>query len=159
MKTTTLLLLLGVLALAGTHTAQAQASIEIGPRGGVDIDLIEEPFVGADLRITMLTFPITINPVFDYYFTEGDGNLFQVSGNALYKFGFDNQVFTPYSGLGVGVARFSNGTSTTDVGLNIVGGAEFSLGALKPFVQAQVTLLGDTDFATLGGGLLFRLGS
>ena len=147
------------LLLFGAGQAQAQRVIEIGPRAGIDIDALNDPFIGLDVRVSTVSLPVVINPTFDYYLTEGDVNFYQLSGNALYEFGIDNQVFTPYSGLGLGISRASfDGEGNTDFGLNVIGGAAFRVGALKPFVQAQLTLLGDADLTTLGGGVLFRLG-
>ena len=153
--------LAGLFFLLGTSTAFAQARLEIGPRLGFDIaGDVEEFFLGVDARADVAALPIQLNGTFDYYFTEGNVNFFQVGVNALYTFGVDNQTFTPYSGLGVGISivDIENFDSDTDVGLNLIGGARFGFGALRPFAQAQITF-GDLDLVTLAGGILFRLGS
>ncbi|HMB94116.1 MAG TPA: outer membrane beta-barrel protein [Rhodothermales bacterium] len=158
-KYTTTLLALFFLAL-GIQTASAQIGIRIGPRVGYEIDDLNEVFIGADARLDILTLPVIINPAFDYYLTDG-GDLFQLSANALYTFGINNTLFTPYAGAGVGITRFSSDVSDfsdTNVGLNIVGGAEFGFGGLRPFVQAQLTLDGESDLTTIAGGLLFNIG-
>jgi hypothetical protein len=54
---------------------------------------------------------------------------------------------------------FDNGGgnfSSSDTGINLVGGADFEVGTLQPFVQAQFTL-GDLDRFGITGGLLFAL--
>lgn len=159
------LLTLLALFLTAAPAAQAQTTFEIGPRVGYEIDDLEELFIGADVRIMVAGLPVVINPTFDYYLVDV-GSLLQLSGNALYTFGINNQVFTPYAGAGVGITRFSFDdedipdnidTSTTEFGLNVIGGATFSLGNLKPFAQAQLTF-GDAELVTLGGGVLFSLG-
>jgi opacity protein-like surface antigen len=161
--TTTTLLVLLFLAF-GIQTATAQIGIRIGPRVGYEIDDLNDLFVGADVRLDVATLPVIINPTLDYYFVDADNvNLFQLSINALYTFGINNAVFTPYAGAGVGITRVSvdsefGDASNTDVGLNIVGGAEFGFGNLRPFVQAQLTLDGENDLTTIAGGLLFSLG-
>ena len=159
--TTTTLLVLLFLAF-GIQTATAQIGIRVGPRVGYEIDDLNDLFVGADVRLDVATLPVIINPAFDYYLTDGF-DLFQLSANALYTFGINNAVFTPYAGAGVGITRVSvdsefGDASNTDVGLNIIGGAEFGFGGLRPFVQAQLTLDGESDLTTIAGGLLFSLG-
>lgn len=161
-KYTTTLLALFFFAL-GVQTAAAQVGIRIGPRVGYEIDDVEELFIGADARLDIATLPVIVNPAFDYYLTDGY-DLFQLSVNALYTFGINNTAFTPYAGAGVGITRVSADTgfdfvddSNTEVGLNIIGGAEFGFGNLRPFVQAQLTI-GDVDLTTIAGGLLFSFG-
>lgn len=134
--------------------AFAQARLEIGPRVGFGIaGDIEELFIGVDARADIASLPIQLNGALDYYVDVGD--FFQVNLNALYTFGVDNQSFTPYSGLGVGIAISDN---DTDLGLNLIGGARFGFGALRPFAQAQITF-GEPDIVSIAGGVLFRLGN
>jgi hypothetical protein len=47
------------------------------------------------------------------------------------------------------------GSETTEVGVNIVGGARFPLGSLEPFAQLNATLGGDLERFGITGGLLF----
>jgi hypothetical protein len=157
-----------LILLVSPGEAQAQAVIEIGPRAGYDVGGdVEELFIGAEGRIGLASLPVLINPAFDYYFAEENVTIFQFSANALYEFGVDNQAFTPYAGAGIGFTRFSIDTglddtfgfdtSTTETGINLIGGAKFETGNLQPFVQAQITF-GDVDLFTVGGGLLFGIG-
>ena len=85
---------------------------------------------------------------------EENRDFSQLSFNALYEFGMANVAFSPYVGGGIGISNTSN---NTDVGLNLIGGATFGFGNLKPFAQAQITF-GDIDLFTIGGGLLFSIG-
>lgn len=90
---------------------------------------------------------------------------------------FSNAVFTPYAGLGLGVTHVSFDPDAplnlledeeTDYGLNVIGGAAFGAGPVRPFAQARITLgdhmafLNEDDEGGAGyalmGGLLFRLG-
>lgn len=89
--------------LAGSLPTEAtgQTQTSVGARIGVDAGDIEEPFVGADVRVRLPTSPITINPTFDYYFTDDPVTFWSLSANGLYRFGTQNQVFTPYSGVGL----------------------------------------------------------
>lgn len=171
MKHLTLCLALAsTLLLLDVGTAHAQTSFVIGPKVGYEIDIFEALAVGADLRIGTPSLPVMINPSFDYYFLDdngfGDRSAYQITVNALYNFGFNNQVFTPYAGAGVAITRSSVETErgdvevsdATDVGANLVGGAVFGFGGLRPFVQAQLTVGGDVQPVTLAGGLLFAFG-
>ncbi len=96
---------------------------------------------------------------------EENTTFWQLSLNALLSFG-PGILFTPYVGGGIGISRTSisvdipgfDSVSDTDTGLNLVGGVRFGVGPLRPFVQAQVTMLGDVELVTLSGGLLFKFG-
>lgn len=151
--------LLFIFAL-GIQRADAQATFEIGPKVGYEVDR-ESAFLGADIRIGTPALPVKINPYFDYYFTEGDNlSLSQFGANALYEFGIANQTFTPYAGAGLAITRASYDRpdiTETDAGLNLLFGARFGFGQVRPFAQAQVTV-GSPDFVSLAGGVLFRLG-
>ncbi len=158
-------LVFGVCGVVGLHEARAQ--IEIGPRIGFDlIGDVEEFFIGADGRLSLVALPVVLNGAFDIYLVEENLDFWQFSFNALYEFGIANVAFSPYVGGGIGISRtsldfdlgdFGNDASDTDVGLNLIGGATFGFGNLKPFAQAQITF-GDVDLFTIGGGLLFSIG-
>ncbi len=164
-KLLTFVLVFGVCVVGGLHEAQAQ--VEIGPRLGFDlIGDVEEFFVGADARLDLAALPVILNGAFDIYLVGENLDFWQLSFNAFYEFGLANVAFSPYVGGGIGISRtsrdfdlgdFGNGASDTDVGLNLIGGATFGFGSLKPFAQAQITF-GDVDLLTIGGGLLFSIG-
>ena len=149
------LLLIG--GLIGAAPAQAQTDIRLGPRLGVDFGDADALFIGADARIDTPALPVTINPTFDVYFID-PGSLISISGNALYSFGISNQVFDPYAGGGLGVYSAENSTA---LGLNFIFGAEFDVGGVQPFAEAQVSpVFFENDTATLfslKGGVLFNL--
>jgi hypothetical protein len=175
-----------LVAAAPQQQARAQAQVELGPRVGYEIEQLNELSVGADLRASTAALPFQVNGTFDYYFASeefdasdfddsderenafiGAERVFRFTANALYEAGLDNQYFTPYFGPGLSVTRISyvdesvdvfGDDSTTDLGLNAVGGAEFGLGGLRPFVQAEFVLLGDAEPVQLTAGLLFNVG-
>lgn len=163
-KATTCLL---ILLFAGLGVQEAKAQFQIGPRIGYDFSDIEHLFIGAEGRFTPGSIPVILNPVFDIYLTDDNYNFLQVSFNGLYEFGGNNGSLQPYAGAGISITRVSidveptpfNGvdTSNTEVGVNLIGGATFSTGNLKPFAQLQVTV-GDVDILSLAAGLLFTLG-
>ena len=150
------------------QTAQAQTQLEIGPRLGYELDELEALSVGADVRASTVALPFQINGTFDFYFPDeddfgGDISLFQLTLNGLFEFNVNNQVFTPYFGPGLSLTRISAEAgpfenSESELGLNLVGGAEFGFGNLRPFAQAQFTVGGDIEPLLIVGGLLFRLG-
>jgi len=164
-------LLFGVFVGFGLEQARAQTQIEIGPRLGFDLaGDVEEFYIGADSRFTVGGLPVILNGVFDWYFlddtflggTDVDASFFQLSFNALYEFGLDNASFTPYAGAGIGLNRLSVSVGNvddgdTELGVNLIGGATFGFGNLKPFAQAQISF-GDVDLFTIAGGLLFSIG-
>ncbi|PEN13534.1 hypothetical protein CRI94_09480 [Longibacter salinarum] len=154
----------------------AHAQVKLGPRAVLSVGDISDAGgdfgIGADVRFLAGDLPVTFNGAFDYYFVDDEFDqglsIFTVDFNALYMFGIDNQAFTPYAGGGLGITRLSadeqsvpgGGTfdpSTTEVNLNIIGGAEFPLEQFTPFVQAQFGVGGDVDRFNIAGGLLFNL--
>lgn len=150
-----------LLALSLPTESAAQSTVKVGPRIGVDAGDIEEPFIGADVRVELPNSPVTINPTFDYYLTDDPLTFWSLSANGLYRFGVNNQVFTPYSGAGLGIYRSSidGGEGATDVGLNAIFGAEFLFGSVRPFVEAQYSPVftegSTTSIVSVKGGLLF----
>ncbi len=161
------LLFLGALgALSVRAQVPSPVTFELGPRVGYDIGGdVEEFFIGADARLGVIALPIDFQATFDYYFMEENTTFWQLSLNALLSFG-PGILFTPYVGGGIGISRTPisvdipgfDSVSDTDTGLNLVGGVRFGVGPLRPFVQAQVTMLGDVELVTLSGGLLFKFG-
>lgn len=64
---------------------------------------------------------------------------------------------TRHAGTGIGTTSSeAGGVSDTDLGLNLVGGVEFEVGSIQPFVQSQFTI-GDLDRFGITGGLLVAL--
>lgn len=165
-KLASFILLIAFAFLLTPQQATAQTEIEVGPRLGIDVgdasDIGGDFFIGAEGRITPEAFPVSINPSIDYYFVDVDGySLLTFDINALYEFGVDNEAFTPYAGGGLGFVRSSvdfgelGSASNTEVGLNLVGGAAFETGSVKPFAQAKVNVGSDFTLLNLMGGLLF----
>ncbi len=188
MKKLTTCSLLALLLLAATVPQSARAqTIDLGVRGSYEVDRLESFAVGAGLRISGLGLPIIINPTFDYYFVGdnvfiGDEEAFenefpdvqsfyQFTANALIDFGFETKVFTPYAGAGVSVISYSFtedenvpfppdfDVTVTDIGLDLLAGATFSMGRLEPFVQANFVVADDEGYepAAVTVGLLFSL--
>jgi len=169
--------LLSVVALAfllvSISTVEAQdIDFEIGPRIGYDLGDLDDLFIGAEGRIYIEDFPVVLSPAFDYYFVssgfEGTSvNIFGVDLNALYEFELEDGNITPYAGAGIGVIRVSSSgefegftvsTSSTETGINLLGGAIFDIDApVRPFVQAKTNLGSNFTLFSLMGGVLIDL--
>jgi hypothetical protein len=151
--------------------AKAQVSFELGPRAGYDIGGdIDELFLGADARLGMIDIPVDVGVTFDYYLMEENVSLYQLSVNAYYDFALADAGFIPYAGAGIGISRMSfdfgdefgewfgsSSASSSDTGINLLGGIRFPMGGFTPYAQAQFTI-GDLDLLTLSGGILIPLG-
>lgn len=145
--------------------SHAQAAIDVGIRGGGDLGDVQELFVGAEVRVSTFVLPVIIAPGVNYYFVE-EGTYLQFDANALYEFGIDNQVFTPYAGAGVGVTYAGDVVhgegddlfiaDGTDIGLNILFGLYLGTGQLRPYAQVRTKLFGDYNVTTAAAGVLYR---
>lgn len=143
----------------GVAAAQSTAPFSVAPRVGYEIDKASAASLGLGARVRLGDRPLVLNPAFDYYFVDEGVRLHQLQANVLYDFGVANQVFTPYTGAGVALTRQGiDGFDTLNAwGFNLIGGAYFGDGNLRPFVQTQITF-GDADLVTVTGGVLIRLG-
>ena len=167
-KFLTVALVVGLFVIGGLNEAQAQVQIEVGPRLGFDlVGSVEEFFIGVDGRVDLAALPVALNGTVDIYLVGDNFDFWHLGIHALYEFGVATVAFDPYVGGGIGISRWSRdddffgnfpGDGDSDVGLNLIGGATFGFGNLKPFAQAQITF-GDVDLFTIGGGLLFSIGN
>ena len=163
--------LLFVFAIPANTQAQ---SFKIGPRATVslgDISDVGGDFgIGANARVGVPTLPVDGDAAFTYYFADDPFTVWSFDINALYPLPLENPAFSPYVGAGVAITSFDNeqtvqnpfgggtttvGSSTTDTALNLVGGVEFSAGALSPFLEANLGVGGDIDRFGITGGLLY----
>lgn len=150
------------LMLAGSMQL-AHAQIELGPRIGYDLE-VEELHIGAEARFDLpgVDLPIKIKPSVDYYLVD-NFTLMTFDANGIYEIDLEGGTIHPYVGAGLGILYWSFDTefagfgdaSTTNVGLNLLGGAAFGSGSLRPFAEARFNT---DDLFTLTGGVLFQLG-
>ena len=109
---------------------------------------------------------------FDLYFpgsrsaggVDVDGDYWEINGNIVYDFEVTTSPnLTPYVGGGLNVAHASAEATTplvsasasdTELGVNLLGGLEFGVGKLRPFVEIKVELEGGEQFV-ITGGILF----
>ena len=159
-------LALALLFLFAPQQSHAQVDVDetvfkIGPRVTVDVGDINEFALGADVRLRTPAIRVQGNGSFEFYLAGDSGDIWAIDLNAVYPFGVENETFTPYAGAGLGITQFSadgDAADNTDIGINIVGGAEFETGgSVTPFVQLQATVAGDADRLGITGGLLFNL--
>ena len=146
------ILSLATLALALAPLASAA---EFGVRAGTYNDA-NENFVGAELVYNLGS--INVNPNIEYSLQEdvtaGTANL-DLTYDLLHA-----GRFTPYVGAGVGLAYAqANGTSSTDVLGNLIGGVAVDLDFVKPYAQVKYFRVlddgGDADDLALTVGLRF----
>lgn len=154
MKRTLLIALFSIALLGGLQSATAQNSI--GANVGYNFEY-EEWFLGGQFRFAPATLPVVINPSLETYFQD-NATWLRFDLNGLYMFGVNNMTFTPYAGGGLGIDYFNPelGDGDTNAMLNLVFGANFGMGQLRPFAEARVGI-GDVTEAALRGGLLIGI--
>lgn len=157
-----LLTLAAVLAVAVPLMApKAEAQFQFIPYLGYDFDIGDGSLligVGAEFDVLQaVPLGIAIRPSAEYYFVDSpagvDFNFFQLNTDVI------ADLATPLTGVGVfGGAGLAFGffdsdvtDSSTEFGVNILGGAELLTGFVSPFVQARVTLMDGTRFGIQGG--------
>lgn len=144
-----------------------ESAFKIGPRLTLDIGDISDVYngtaaLGVDARYHPTEVPVGGNGALDFYFAADNVTVFTLDLNVVFPVETEASL-SPYVGAGLGYTNVSIDTNTqfgsfggSDTGLNLVGGAEFEVGQLQPFVQGQVTL-GDLTRVGITGGLLFAL--
>jgi opacity protein-like surface antigen len=143
-----------------------QGPMTFGPRVVYNFDA-EEFGIGAHLT-KPLTDAISLYPSFEYLFVSNSTWL-TFNADLIYKVPGENLQWL-YVGGGLGITRFSFegcsevpglsfDCSTTDVGLNLIGGFQpAGSGRIKPFAEARFTLGGSESFQ-VAAGLKIPLGN
>ncbi|NIN72286.1 MAG: hypothetical protein GTO46_10300, partial [Gemmatimonadetes bacterium] len=109
---------------------------------------------------------LELTGAFDYFFPEGEGfDYWEANANLAYKISNPSPV-SPYLGVGLNLARASVRVeaegdtvdrSSSEFGVNLLGGARLKLTSFMPFAEARYELGGGEQFvATVG--LLFNVG-
>lgn len=149
-----LALLGGVSMAAEAQTGPAQ----MGPRVLYNVDA-EEFGIGAHF-LKPLTDAFAIYPSFEFLFMEG-GTWLNFNADVTYTFD-DPDLEWLYVGAGLAITRVSDDDcddvvpgfdcSTTDSGLNLIGGFQpAGRGRIKPFAEARLVLGGSESFQVAGG--------
>ena len=114
------------------------------------------------------TIPLEIIGSVDYFFPESvpgaSVTYWEANANIVYMFQIPASPIAPYAGGGLNLAYGSADlgipgvdASSTQVGLNILGGAKFNLGPVTPFGEMRFELNGGEQFV-ISAGALFSVG-
>lgn len=129
--------------------AQATDAMHFGPRLGYNFDM-EEFSIGVHF-MKPLTEAFAIYPSVDYFLVDA-GTLLGFNADLRYKVPSENLEWL-YLGAGLGITRWSaEGVSSTDTGLNLIGGFQPAGGSrIKPFAEARLSIGDGSSFAVFGG--------
>ena len=132
---------------------------DIGIGGRVELG------IGSALASSGLWSQAALAGAFDYFFPdcsdEADCSYWELHGDLLVP--ITAASINPYLGAGlhlahasvdIDVGEFDGGGSSSDVGIDVLGGLRFSLGTLSAFTELRLELIGAEQFE-IGGGLLF----
>lgn len=129
---------------------------------GLDVEAIG---AGARVEYSLASMVPSLNDFrfvgsFDWFFPDGF-DYFEINAGVATSFPMSGGAMVPYAGAGLGIARVSvdvpgfGSASSTETGLNIMGGLKFKpMGSLVPFVEARLEL-GGGEQLVLTGGILF----
>ncbi|MBN2369788.1 MAG: outer membrane beta-barrel protein [Vicinamibacteria bacterium] len=130
--------------------------------GGLQVSYAEDTDLGIGVRgiynLENVMSGMEAIGSFDYFFPsteEGfdvDVSYWELNLNVVYNINLENSSIKPYTGAGLNYAHASvEGSSESDVGLNILGGAVFGTGSIKPFIEAKIEAGGGEQFIVSGG--------
>jgi len=104
---------------------------------------------------------------FDFFFPgvpagADDSAYWEANLNLLYNISVGDELFLPYAGVGLNVARLTATlgdvtSSTTKTGANVLGGLKIVTGAVIPFGELRYEWGGGKQFV-ITGGMLFIVG-
>ena len=145
------------LAMAGGLSASAHAQTDrmhIGPQIAYDFD-IEEVGLGAQFSAPIMR-RLEFYPSAVFFFVD-PGSFWNLNADLKYRVASDQPNWL-YVGGGLNVAHRSvSSESNTDLGLNLLAGAESLKGRIHPFAEARV-VLGDGSRLQIAAGINITLG-
>lgn len=160
-KNLTVAVLAGLLALAVAPEA-TEAQVRFGGQLNFadDTDFGLGPRVAFDLEELGPRFQII--GTWDIYFPDEEGlDFWELNGNVVYRFELEEtDAVEPYGGGGLNIARIDregpagSDVDDTELGLNVLGGVEFPLTSVTPFVEVRVTAEGSEQIYVTGGVLV-----
>lgn len=139
-----------------------------GQRFGAQVNWADDADLGLGARVE---FPVALASEgtlagvfligsFDYFFPDGDFNYFEFNGNLAVPVSPTSSV-NPYVGAGLNMARWSSDidtpgadASSTDLGLNALGGIRFGVGNFASYAEARLELGGGEQLVLTFGILL-----
>ena len=140
----------GAALLLGGQAASAQVYGGAQLHWGSDTDL----GVGGRVLANLQRSNLEMVGSFDIYFPDGPVDFWDINANLFYHFHLrDTPSVLPYAGGGLNISHFSNGSDSTELGLNLGGGVRFPLDGVSPFIEVK-TVLSDHDQSVLTFGLI-----
>lgn len=152
-------LALGLAAVAPS-SAQAQVGFVVQGSYGLDYEALGIGG-GVNLGLGSLTanHGIRLETTFDYFLTDDPLSVWEINSNLLKDI---PSIANLYIGAGLNYANFSfddNGVcgivdcdaSSSEIGLNLLGGYKLGSGKAAPFVQARFSLGGGEQLVLTGG--------
>ncbi len=146
-------LLVSGLAMGVTGTAQAQGRSHLGFQVGYNFDY-EALVLGAQFSAPIGQH-LEFYPSFNYFLVD-QGSAWAVNADLKYRMPMESANWL-YLGAGLNVLRAeAGGASNTDLGLNLIVGAETRTPNIHPFAELRVTVR-DPSSVQLVAGLNFTL--
>lgn len=144
-----------VLSLATPATANAQ-TVQLGAElaWGDDVDL----GVGAFGKFALTEVSgkaVTGRVTFDLFFPGNSFKYWELNGDGLLDIVNKSSSMKPYVGAGINYGHSSSDNCTQcsggDVGINAIGGLNFTTSKFRPFVEAKLELRDGGQFILKGG--------
>jgi hypothetical protein len=155
------------LLLAFALPLASQAQWRLGTHAGYDVD-VKEILIGVNAQFTIpgaaiSGVPLQFNPGFDFYPGVGDGvSYWSADMDAHYP--IQARGFNPFVGGGLYMSRASVDAGTlgsfsdTNMGVNLMGGAEFgNHDVVRPYAEGKLRVGSGSTFI-IKGGVSFILG-
>lgn len=144
-----------ILAISVAPAAALAAPNPIGftAMGGLYSGNVDEPFLGAGLRVGLGGLSVT--PYGEYIFVDG-GSYYTVNADATFPI-VPLGVASLYGGGGAGlhIVDPDGGESDTETGVNLLLGAGFNAAPMKPYGQVKYTFLEGDDPIVFTAGVRF----
>ena len=148
-----------LLAVAASGAeAQEKTRPFAAPYLGYNVDGTEALFgaaVGIPVRVGSTQLLVT--PGFEFYPFVDNASVYTINLDVHYPIFIADSKFRPYVGGGILLNRMSIdafGTQITDTNsqLSAIGGADFGIGAFRPFAEANLRFINDATLILKGGG-------
>jgi hypothetical protein len=141
-----------IAAAAGKASAQQERERperpHLAPRAGMNFDG-NDPLVGIQF-VAPITSRLEFYPSTDVYFPD-HGTRMGFNGDVRYRVPASRSLAF-YGGTGLNITSRQVGTtSTTDPGMNLLGGVEARKGWVHPFLEGRATLRDDSFFQAVTG--------
>lgn len=130
--------------------ARSSLSTKQGAYVGLDLSGAQ-PFAGLQGRLRPEGASAQVVPSFESALGS-DAGRWQLNADVLYPFRAEGASLAPYAGVGLCVVGVADEEGRR-FGFNLVGGANFALGALKAFAQVRLTVADGVHLSLTGGAV------